>query len=60
MSEENNKSYIAPSRQGKTLVGAHLDPETKMQLKVIAAKENTSIQSLLEEAINNLIKSRQD
>lgn len=52
-------SYVAPSRQGKTLIGAHFDPDIKRELKTIAAQEDTSIQALLEEAINNLIRDRQ-
>lgn len=55
----NSTTYIAPSRKGKTLIGGHFDPEIKRQLKTIAAKEDSSIQALLEEAIENLLQSRQ-
>jgi len=57
MSKSDNK-YIAPSRKGKTLIGGHFDPSVKRDLKMIAAKEDSSIQALLTEAVQNLIKSR--
>ena len=56
---QNSPSYVAPSRQGKTLIGGHFDPEIKRQLKTIAAQEDSSIQALLDEAISNLIRDRQ-
>lgn len=55
---KDSKKYQAPSRKGKTLIGGHFAPEVKKELKVIAAKEETSVQALLNEAIANLIKSR--
>ena len=59
MSKTKSQSYVAPSRKGKTLIGAHFDPAIKRQLKTIAVQEDTSIQALLEEAINNLICNRE-
>jgi len=43
-----------PSRQGKRLVAGHFPPAVAKQLKVLAAEEETSIQALLEEALNLL------
>jgi hypothetical protein len=48
-------AHVAPSRQGKTLIGGHFPPEVKRDLKIIAAREDTSIQALLDEAISSLI-----
>jgi predicted HicB family RNase H-like nuclease len=57
MTQDSDK-YTPPSRQGKTLIGGHFDPEVKRKLKIIAAQEDSSIQALLEEAITKLIKDR--
>ncbi len=56
--KSDSSTYVAPSRQGKTLIGGHFPPEIKRDLKIIAAKENTSIQALLDEAISALIQKR--
>lgn len=50
--------YFGPSRQEKTLIGAHFDPDVKREPKIIAAQEDISIQALLEEAIANLKRER--
>lgn len=55
---QNGSCYVAPSRQGKTLIGGHFDPEVKRQLKTIAAQEDITIQALLEEAITMIIAKR--
>lgn len=43
-----------PVRVGKRFVGGHFDPEVARQLRIIAAEDDTSIQELLEEAIQLL------
>lgn len=50
--------YTPPSREGKTLIGAHFDQNVRRELKAIAALEDTSIQALLEEAVTRLIDER--
>jgi predicted HicB family RNase H-like nuclease len=55
---QDSPTYTPPSRQGKTLIGGHFDPDIKRQLKIIAAENETSVQSLIEEAITDLIKKK--
>jgi hypothetical protein len=43
-----------PSRTGTKLVAGHFDPKVARQLRIIAAEEDTTIQSLLEEALDLL------
>ncbi|HSU55343.1 MAG TPA: ribbon-helix-helix domain-containing protein [Candidatus Dormibacteraeota bacterium] len=47
-----------PSRSGRVLVGGHFAPEVQTALKIIAAEERTTIQSLLAEAINTVFAKR--
>jgi hypothetical protein len=46
--------FHRPVREGKRFVGAHFHPEVARQLKVLAAEDNTTIQELLEEAVDLL------
>ena len=46
------------SRTGRVLIGGHFAPEVQTALKIIAAEERTTIQSLLEEAINMVFAKR--
>ncbi len=46
--------YPPPSRTGKRLIGGHFPPEVAKHLKILAAEEETSIQALLEEALDLL------
>lgn len=41
-------------RQGTKLIGGHFPPEVSTQLRIIAAEEGTTIQSLLGEALDDL------
>jgi len=50
---EPSKSY-RPVRDGKRFVGAHFHPDVARQLKVLAAEDNTTIQELLEQAVDLL------
>ena len=43
-----------PSREGKRLVAGHFDARIAKQLRILAAEEDTTIQALLEEAIDLL------
>lgn len=43
-----------PSRQGKRLIGGHFAPDVAKQLRILAAEEGTTVQSLLEEALHDL------
>lgn len=47
---------LPPSRQGKKALTGYFDPEVLRQLKVMAASEDTTIQALMSEALNDLFK----
>lgn len=46
--------FRQPSREGRKLVAGHFDPKVAKKLKVLAAEEESTIQALLEEAIDLL------
>jgi hypothetical protein len=50
------KAELPPSRQGKRVVSAYLDKTAARQLKLLAAERESSVQSLLEEALNDLFR----
>jgi hypothetical protein len=50
---EPQKPY-RPVRDGKRFVGAHFHPEVARQLKMLAAEDGTTIQELLEQAVDLL------
>jgi len=47
-----------PSRQGKKTVAGHFDPAVSRQLRELALVEDTSVQALLREALNDLFVKR--
>ena len=49
---------IRPSRQGKKGVIGYYDPAVSKQLRQIALDEESSVQELLREAINDLFQKR--
>jgi hypothetical protein len=52
--DAQSTKFHRPVREGKRFVGAHFHPEVARQLKVLAAEDNTTIQDLLEEAVDLL------
>lgn len=46
---------IKPTRIGTKMIGGHFPPEISMQLRMIAAEEDTTVQALLAEAIADLL-----
>lgn len=48
--------YVAPSRQGKRGVTAFFAPEVTKQLRLLAAEEDRTVQSLMEEALNEIFR----
>ena len=50
--------YVAPARRGKKAVAGHFDPAVQKQLNQMALDEDSSIQELLREAINDLFAKR--
>jgi hypothetical protein len=49
---------LPPSRRGKAAIVSHHDPAVAQQLKILAAREGTTQQFLLAEALNMLFASR--
>lgn len=49
-----SSSYVAPSRRGKKVVSGYFDTEVSKQLKILCIENDTSLQALLTEAINDL------
>jgi len=47
-----------PSRQGKKTIAGHFDPAVSRQLREIALQEDSSVQELLREALNDLFLKR--
>ena len=47
-----------PARVGKRLVGGHFDRAVSRQLRELAAREDTTVQALLAEAMNMLFVAR--
>jgi hypothetical protein len=52
------KTFERPSRQNTRLIGGHFPPELARQLRILAAEEDTTMQALLEEAINLLLAKK--
>ena len=50
--------YFAPSRQGKTLVAAHLPPQYKRTLKMLSAQTDKSQEMLLKQALEMLFTAQ--
>jgi hypothetical protein len=51
-------TFERPSRQNTRLIGGHFPPELGRQLRILAAEEDTTIQALLEEAIDLLLAKK--
>lgn len=52
--ERREPSSLPPSRQGKKAVSGHFDPEASRQLKQLAIETDSTVQTLLAEALNDL------
>ena len=50
--------HYRPGRESKTNVTAYFPPIVKKQLRLLAAEEDTTIQELLAEALNDLFAKR--
>lgn len=53
-SEEKPAKFHRPSREGRKLIAGHFDPKVAKQLKFLAVEGDTTVQALLEEALNLL------
>jgi hypothetical protein len=50
-------SYKAPSREGKTHIGAYLHPDYKRSLRLVQAQTGEDVQSLIGKALNDLFRA---
>lgn len=50
---------IVPARAGKRLIGGHFDRSVSRQLRELAAREDSTVQALLAEALNMLFGARE-
>jgi hypothetical protein len=55
---ESAPNAKSPARSGRVLIGGHFAPEVQTELKILAARERTTIQALLAEAINTVFAKR--
>lgn len=53
-SQTENKKNQHSSRIGMKLIAGHFNPKIARQLRIIAVEEDTTVQALLEEALNLL------
>ncbi|MCY4671754.1 MAG: hypothetical protein OXC29_27695 [Rhodococcus sp.] len=53
-SSDPNNPHYRPGRDGKANITGYFQPPVKRQLRILAAEQDTTIQALLEEAINDL------
>jgi hypothetical protein len=52
--EAKPEKFFRPSREGRKLIAGHFPPKTAKQLKILAAEEDTTVQALLQEALELL------
>ena len=55
-SDQQATPQLPPSRQGKRVISGYFDPSAAKQLKMLSVETDRSVQSLLEEAIDDLFK----
>jgi hypothetical protein len=56
---DQKPSSIVYARVGKRLIGGHFDKSVSRQLREMAAREDSTVQALLAEAMNMLFAARQ-
>ena len=52
--EARPEKFSRPSRDGRKLIAGHFDPKVAKQLKLLAVEDDTTVQALLEEALDLL------
>lgn len=56
---QKGSGYQAPaSREGKRFLGGYYDPEVAKELKIIAARDDSSIQDVVGKAIELFFRSK--
>ena len=51
---EPKERFYRPSRDGRRFLGGHFEPKVVRQVKILAAEDDTTVQALLEEALDLL------
>jgi len=51
---EPKEKFYRPSREGRRFLGGHFEPKVVRQVKMLAAEDDTTVQALLEEALDLL------
>ena len=51
-------SQVPPSRAGKKTIAGHFEPAVSRQLRELALAEDSTVQELLREALNDLFEKR--
>jgi hypothetical protein len=59
MEDRPEPPSIVPARAGKRLIGGHFDRSVSRQLRELAAREDSTVQALLAEALNMLFGARE-
>ena len=57
-SAEVGERFFRPSREDKKLIAGHFDPKVAKQLKLLAVEDDTTVQALLEEALDLLFAKK--
>ncbi len=52
--EAPSEKFCRPSRDGQKLIAGHFAPKVAKQLKLLAVEEDTTVQALLEQALDLL------
>lgn len=55
---EAGARFHRPSREDKKLIAGHFDPKVAKQLKLLAVEDDTTVQALLEEALDLLFAKK--
>ena len=54
LKREPKERFYRPSRDGRRFLGGHFEPKVVRQVKMLAAEDDTTVQALLEEALDLL------
>jgi hypothetical protein len=52
------RKFLRPSREGMRFIGGHFAPKIAKQLRLLAAEEETTVQALLEQALDDLFMKK--
>ncbi len=55
---EESRYRVPASREGKRFVGGYYDPEVARELKIIAARDDSSVQEIIGRAIELFFRSK--